>query len=79
MDAEDHIWMLVTRKMANEATAKELAELDLLLKQNPIAHNSLNAIFDWWATGEEQVAANSSRLFEKILEQIKPADNTRAS
>lgn len=66
---EDDIWMLVTKKMANEATEKELSELDSLLKQNPIAHNSLKLLFDWWDedTPEED---NTHLQFKKILERI---------
>jgi len=67
---EDHIWMLVTKKMANEATGEELDELDSLLKQNPIAHNSLKLLFDWWDTDDEPAEDNTHLQFKKILARI---------
>jgi hypothetical protein len=67
---EDHIWMLVTKKMANEATGEELDELRNLLKQNPIAHNSLRMLFDWWDNEDEPAEDNTHLQFKKILERI---------
>jgi hypothetical protein len=67
---EDYIWMLVTKKMANEATGEELDELDNLLKQNPIAHNSLKLLFDWWDTDDEPGEGNTHLQFKKILGRI---------
>ncbi|SEO94075.1 hypothetical protein [Mucilaginibacter sp. OK283] len=67
---EDHIWMLVTKKMANEATGEELGELESLLKQNPIAYNSLKLLFDWWDNEDEPAEDNTHLQFKKILERI---------
>jgi len=67
---EDHIWILVTKKLANEATEKELSELDSLLKQNPKAYNSLKLLFDWWDDEGEPGEDNAHLQFKKILERI---------
>ncbi|GAA3959533.1 hypothetical protein [Mucilaginibacter dorajii] len=74
---EDHLWMLVTRKLANEATEKELAELDLALKQNPAFHNSLKQLFDWWDGDKQQEEDHSVRLFDNILKRIKTTSTTQ--
>jgi hypothetical protein len=62
--------MLVTKKMANEATGEELGELESLLKQNPIAYNSLKLLFDWWDNEDEPAEDNAHLQFKKILERI---------
>jgi putative ABC transport system permease protein len=67
---EDDIWMLVTKKIANEATEKELKELDSLLNQNPIARNSLKLLFDWWDNEDLPEEDNTHLQFKKILERI---------
>ncbi len=73
----DHIWMLVTRKLANEASEEELAELDNAVKQNPHFHNSLKLLFDWWDGGEQQQEEDSKRQFNNLLKRINTTSTTR--
>jgi putative ABC transport system permease protein len=42
--------------------------------ENPKLKTSLMLIFDWWQDEKEDTETNSSLLFEKILQNIKPAD-----
>lgn len=44
----DRIWQLMARKLAGEASASELQELDNLLRANPELHLSIQTITDLW-------------------------------
>ena len=46
----DRIWILLTRKLTQEASATELQELDILLKQQPEALTNANEIAAAWTT-----------------------------
>jgi len=72
MNIEEHVWQLATKKLANEASADELRELDRLLMENPGLKTSLMLIFDWWQDEKQDTETNSSLLFERILQNIKP-------
>jgi putative ABC transport system permease protein len=72
MNTEDHIWNLVTKKLANEASEKELDELNELLKQNPDIHSRVKFISEWWHDDREQKTAPNDYLrFQKVLERIQ--------
>jgi putative ABC transport system permease protein len=80
MDIEDHILNLVTKKLANEASEKNLDELNELLQQNPEIHDAVKLIFEWWHNDQEQKTEyNSYSLFKKVLEQIKGGDRASKS
>jgi putative ABC transport system permease protein len=72
MNTEDHIWNLVTKKLANEASEEELDELNELLKQNPGIHSKVKLISEWWHDDREQkTATNDYLLFQIVLERIE--------
>lgn len=47
MIIEDLIWNLATKKLANEASEKELHELDMLLLQHPYISRDITQLFHW--------------------------------
>jgi len=47
-DAEDRIWLLLSNKLANEATKDELQELNHRLKLDPNINHRAEIIQDWW-------------------------------
>ncbi len=49
----DRIWELIARKLAEEASGEELQELDLLLRDHPGIHISIQTISDVWLQGPE--------------------------
>lgn len=49
MNNKDRTWYLITRKLANEANADELAELEDLLRSDPEMHYALQHINDLWS------------------------------
>jgi putative ABC transport system permease protein len=75
MDIENHIWNLVTKKLANEATEEDLDELNELLRQNPDIHDTIKPVLKWWYDDQgHETDYNNNALFEKILERIKEGD-----
>lgn len=45
---QDRTWLLIGRKMADEASPQELKELEEVLKNNPELHFSLQALTELW-------------------------------
>jgi hypothetical protein len=71
MNTEDHIWALVAKKLANEATEEEIKELDKLLMQYGDIDKRVKVIADWWReTDPDETAQRGSLLFGKIKEKI---------
>ena len=76
MNTEDHIWNLVTKKLANEASEEELNELTELQNQNPRIHKTIMLISEWWHTYQEQKTnPNDYLLFQIVLERIEENNN----
>lgn len=76
MSTEDHIWALVAKRLANEATEEELQELNKLLNQCADIDKRVKIIADWWHEGnEEDAAQRGSLLFDKIKEKIKARES----
>lgn len=75
MTIEDHIWNLATKKLANEASEKELDELDTLLLQHPHMSRGITQLFHWWLYDDEQTVTDKSELlFSRIKQKIKQAE-----
>ena len=74
---EDLIWELVVKKLAKEASAKELSNLDNLLAQYPDIDFEVGILLEWWKADREQAKdENSKLLFMKVLKAIKQIENT---
>ncbi|MDR3694591.1 hypothetical protein [Mucilaginibacter sp.] len=72
MNVEDITWKLAAKKLANEASAKELRELDELLRQHPHMKEKVALLFEWWDSGTGRtIEPGNQGLFKKILERIK--------
>src|SRR5882757_7892405 len=50
MKEQDRIWQLIARRLAGDATEKDLQELQQLLKANPDMTYSLQLMIDLWKT-----------------------------
>jgi hypothetical protein len=76
MSTEDHIWALVAKRLANEATLEELQELDELLKKYSDTDGRVKVIADWWrAYIQGEIDRRGAILFEKIKERIRTMQN----
>lgn len=47
-EQKEYVWNLVARKLGGEATAEELRELEVLLRNNPELHYPLQTVTDLW-------------------------------
>lgn len=73
---QDRTWLLIGRKMANEASPQELKELEDILKSNPELHFTMQALSDMWSQSgncasqdiEAVYNAHISRMREKGLD-----------
>ncbi len=88
MQDQDRIWYLLGRKLAGEATKKELEELEELLRKNPEATYSADILSDMWQPGkptsrkekkevEDAFERHLKRMSQKNLDtdaQLDPAD-----
>jgi putative ABC transport system permease protein len=79
MNLDDHVWDLASKKLAREASEKELSELNALLAENPELHAQLKLMSKWWDEGEEKPEIESSALFSKIQAKIKDVENAAAT
>jgi len=70
MNSKDHIWALVAKRLANEATVEELQELGELLKKHSDTDWQVKVIADWWQEDiQEEIAHRGALIFEKIKEK----------
>ena len=73
MDIERRILTLAAKKLANEATKKELRELNNLLGKNPSVEGLLNTIFNTWdrihfehGLSEGEIDENIAHVLAKV-------------
>jgi hypothetical protein len=72
MEEQDHIWNLVARKLAGEATEEELNELEDLLARYPDMTFVTEALTNLWTEGqstENRYARQIPRLTPVYLEK----------
>ena len=75
MNIEDHIFVLVTKKLANAASDEELRELNELLQEHPEIHERVKLMTEWWhSDAGDNIETNSYFLFQRITERINAND-----
>ena len=67
MRQKDRIWTLIARRLAGEATDKELEELEELLKKYPEAGYSLQVLLDLWQTKNKKDPEEAESAFDHHL------------
>jgi transmembrane sensor len=70
----DHIWNLIAKKLAGEASAAELRELESILRGDPELHYSLEALQDMWKKKSEEEGAQSEAAFQKHMDRMRSLD-----
>lgn len=68
----DRIWEIVAKKLAGEASSKELEELEEILRQNPELHYPLQTVSDLWFHPAPQ-KEDAKAAFERHLNRLKEA------
>ena len=71
MKIKDHVITLATKKMAGEATSKELQDLNDLFEKDGALYEALQFLFSERNDNEQQPDDHSQLLFEKIKAKIK--------
>jgi transmembrane sensor len=67
----NHIWNLIAKKLAGEATAGDLKELESALRIDPDLHYSLEALHDMWQKKSHQEPERSGIAFQKHMERMQ--------
>ena len=66
----DHIWNLIAKKLAGEASPGELKELETILRKDPELHYSLEALHDMWKKKSQQEPEQSEIAFQKHMDRM---------
>lgn len=75
MKKEDRLWNLVAKKLAGEASEKELAELNELLQQYPDKGYNIDMLTGLWNQKQPTEMAESDRAFAALLQRMAEEDN----
>ena len=70
-EQKEHTWDLIAKKLANEATAGELKELEDLLKAHPELYYPLQTIADFWRSSNPGDLEKAELAFDRHLDRIK--------
>lgn len=68
---QDRTWLLIGRKMANEATPEELRELEELLRSNPELHFTLHTISGLTQQSPSENYLQIDKAYESHLNRMK--------
>ena len=68
---QDRTWLLIGRKMADEASPQELTELEEILKSNPELHFSLQAITELWQQSPAESVSELENAYQNHLAKMK--------
>jgi transmembrane sensor len=67
----DHIWNLIAKKLAGEASSGELKELETILRRDPDLHYSLEALHDMWKKKSQQQEPEQAEIaFKKHMDRM---------
>jgi transmembrane sensor len=67
----DHIWNLIAKKLAGEASLGELKELETILRRDPDLHYSLEALHDMWKKKSQQQEPEQAEIaFQKHMDRM---------
>ncbi|MGC4038126.1 MAG: ABC transporter permease [Chitinophagaceae bacterium] len=67
---QNRLWELISRKLANEASYSELAELDQLLETDPLAKEMLSLLIANWQLETKTENTSVEKAFEKHIQLL---------
>jgi hypothetical protein len=70
MEEENRLWILIGKKLADEATEEELKQLESFLKENPDWHYYIEILSAWWKLVEYS-GTQSEKVLNKLLDRIE--------
>lgn len=68
---QDRTWLLIGRKMADEASPQELKELEDILRSNPELHFSLQALTEIWQNSSADNLHEIESAYQAHLNKLK--------
>jgi transmembrane sensor len=68
---KEYIWNLIAKKLAGEASAEELHDLESQLRSNPELHYSMQTIIDLWTPAISSDQEVSDLAFEKHIKRME--------
>lgn len=68
---QDHIWNLIAKKLAGEASEEELQELGKQLRSNPGLHYSMQTIVDLWQSNKHADNETAIDAYRMHIERMK--------
>lgn len=68
MNLERHVWILIGKKLAGEATDAEIVELNELAHANPAVRFYFDVMSEWWHIAEQKGQKEASLAFNKHIE-----------
>ncbi len=72
LNVPDHIWQLISRKLAGEASEKDLRELESYTLENPEMQHILEQAVSFWNSGKQPLwLPDSETAFSKHMERMK--------
>jgi ABC-type antimicrobial peptide transport system permease subunit len=74
MKDKDRIWSLIAKRLAGEASAAELSELEELLKKYPDTTYPMELLTDLWKQQQATDTSETDRAFAKHLQRMAEQD-----
>ena len=71
MDDKQHIWRLIGRRMAGEASAAEWQELQNLLRDNPEMQYFMEMLTQPWRSAEQPDQQEVEQMYERHLQRLE--------
>ncbi len=70
MDKQHRIWSLLARRLAGEASAAELEELEAMVRDNPELGYYIKVFISCWPGKDKEVIALAGPVLERIIKRI---------
>lgn len=71
MSDNQRIWRLIGRKMAGEASAEELQELQTLMQDNSDLRYFMETLGELWSPAEKHTEQDLERIFERHMQRLE--------
>lgn len=71
MQEQDRIWTLLGRKLAGEATTRELEELELLIQQHPEFAFQIESVMEYWHVNTPNHPQDAEAAFDRLMQKRK--------
>src|SRR6188472_1561195 len=69
--SQDQFWVLLSKKLSNEASSEELQELQSILLSNPDLHHKAEMLAEMWEQGSINNIAGSEAAYMRHMMKLK--------